>query len=471
MAPLAINTRKASSVASMNNDMTTEALRFLSQHPEIQAIDLLITDINGVIRGKRIEVDALDKVYSDGVFMPASLFSLDIRGITVEECGLGMDIGEPDKLCQAIPGSLKLSSWHHRPMAQLQMSMYEPDGQPFFADPRHILSRIVERFQQLKIQPVVAVELEFYLVDKERDIAGRLQPPLSPETGKRQQHGQVYAIDKLNSYEDFLEDVAHMAAEQGLPADTAVAENSPGQFEINLKHQADVLAACDNAIMLKRIIKAVAQKHGMQATFMAKPYGNEAGNGLHVHVSLVDAQGNNLFAATDAEFSDLLPYAVAGLLDTMPESMAIFCPNINSYRRMQPEHYAPVSATWVVDNRTVALRIPAGSAEARRIEHRVSGADANPYLVMAAILAGIDHGLRQQKMPIAATQGNAFTQDNAILPCQLRQALGLLAESQHLQHYLGQEFIKVYQTNKHFEMKSFEHYITPLEVDWYMNTL
>ncbi|ANG63037.1 gamma-glutamylputrescine synthetase [Marinobacterium aestuarii] len=445
----------------------TEAAIFLQQNPDMEAIDLLIPDLNGVIRGKRIEREGLEKVYEDGVNMPASLFSLDITGNTVESCGLGLEIGEPDRVCRPEPGTLKLAPWQRRPMAQLMMHMFEEDGSPFFGDPRHVLARVLKKFDALGLTPVVAVELEFYLIDQERDEAGRPQPPLSPRSGKRDEHTQVYSMTNLDDYANLLEDIAEYTAAQDIPADTAVAENAPGQFEINLKHQDDALVACDNALLLKRVIKSVAEQHGMEASFMAKPYSEEAGNGMHIHISLLDAQGNNVFA----KHQQMLEHGVGGLLQMMPASMALFCPNVNSYRRLQPGYYVPIAPNWGYDNRTVAVRIPAGTEAATRIEHRVSGADANPYLVMSALLAGVHHGLQQECKPGPDTEGNAFADETIGLPIRMPDALELFRQSEVLRNYLGSDFVDLYDSCKSDELSQFERHVSELETQWYLSTL
>ncbi len=450
---------------------SSEPIDFIKKNPDIEAIDLLIPDLNGVIRGKRIERDGLTKVYSHGVNMPASLFSLDITGNTIEECGLGQEIGEPDRICKPLPNTLTRASWQRRPMAQLLMNMYEEDGSPFFGDPRHVLARVAAHFKALGLTPVVAVELEFYLLDKERDADGKPQPPLSPKTGKREYHSQVYAMDNLDDYADFLDDISRITAEQGIPADTAVAENAPGQFEINLKHQADPLAACDNGILLKRVIKAVADKHGMEATFMAKPYEDDAGNGMHIHVSLLDETGNNAFSAQDQLYSETLEHAVGGLLQLMPASMALLCPNVNSYRRLQPGYYVATTQSWGIDNRTVAVRVPAGPANARRIEHRIAGADANPYLVMSAILAAIHYGISQRCDAGEPIEGNAFESELEPLPTRMSEALDALLEDKILQRYLGEDFVELYHTCKQEELASFERHVSALETEWCLKTL
>lgn len=449
-----------------------ELAEFLHAHPEVRSVDLLIPDVNGVLRGKRVDADLLDKVYKDGVNLPGSLFAADITGDTAEETGLGFEIGDADQVCRPVPGTLKFAPWHSRPTGQLMLSMYTLDGRPYFADPRHVLARVLERFKQdLGLTPVVAVEMEFYLIDKLRTEDGAPQPPISPVTGQREHKTQVYGISELDDYTAFLEDVGAACDVQGIPADTAVAEYAPGQYEINLHHEPDPLSACAHALLLKRVIKNVALRHGMEATFMAKPYDDMAGSGTHVHISLVDEAGRNVFADGSPQGSDLLRHAVGGLMATMVESMALFAPNANSYRRFRLHSFVPLAPGWAYNNRTTALRIPAGPDHARRIEHRVAGADVNPYLLTAAVLAGIHHGITGGIEPGPPIEGNAYEQLEPSLPVTWLQALQRLEEARVIPEYLGRDFIKVYLANKYAEREKFNRRISPLEYTWYLLTV
>jgi glutamine synthetase len=261
-----------------------EANAFLKEHPEVLYVDLLIADMNGVVRGKRIERTSLHKVYEKGINLPASLFALDINGSTVESTGLGLDIGDADRICYPIPDTLCNEPWQKRPTAQLLMTMHELEGEPFFADPREVLRQVVSKFDDMGLTICAAFELEFYLIDQE-NVNGRPQPPRSPISGKRPHSTQVYLIDDLDEYVDCLQDILEGAKEQGIPADAIVKESAPAQFEVNLHHVADPIKACDYAVLLKRLIKNIAYDHEMDTTFMAKPYPGQAGNGLHVHIS------------------------------------------------------------------------------------------------------------------------------------------------------------------------------------------
>jgi glutamine synthetase len=341
-----------------------------------EAIEVIIPDLNGVLRGKRVHGDELGKVLAGEMRLPSSVFGLDITGVDAPGTGLVWSIGDADATLVPVDGRVLPVPWGAQPTGQLLMTMVDDDGAPFFGDPRQVLARVVERFKARGLTPVVAVELEFYLLDRERDEAGRVQPPRIPGTGRRDTTTQVYGLEEVDNFADLFRDIAEACAAQEVPASTAVAEYAPGQYEVNLKHVDDPLLAGDHAVRLKRIVKGVARKHGLDATFMSKPYANQPGSGLHLHVSLIDGRGRNVFAGEEA-VNRPLRQALGGLTATMAEGMALFAANANAYRRFQEGTYAPLAPTWGYENRTVALRVPGGPARSRRVEHRVAGADAN----------------------------------------------------------------------------------------------
>lgn len=324
-----------------------EVKTWLERHPDTQYVDILLNDLNGVFRGKRIPVSALPKL-EKGCYFPASVFAMDILGNTVEEAGLGQSLGEPDNLCLPVTGTLVPSASDPQHIAQLLLTMCNQDGTPFDVEPRNVLNRLWQQLRNRGLFPVVAVELEFYLVDKKRDAEGFIQPPCSPGSDERNMQSQVYSVDNLDHFADVLRDIDDLARQQGIPADGALAEASPGQFEINLHHTRDVLRACDHAVQLKRLIRQVAENHGMTATFMAKPYEEYAGSGMHVHISMLDAADHNAFACDDGSDSPLMKRALAGMIDLMPASMALLAPNVNAYRRFVPDAYVPLQASWAI---------------------------------------------------------------------------------------------------------------------------
>jgi len=292
-----------------------------------EMVDLLLPDMNGLLRGKRITRDALDKVYNDGVCLPMSLIATDITGNTVEETGLGYDIGDEDRICRPVPGSLRNVPWSPRPMAQVLLSMEDAQGGTFEANPREVLQRVLARYTERGLTPVVAVELEFYLFDQRPDSEGRPEATINPVTGLRNRSTQVYYMEDLNDYRNFTDAVAAACRAQRIPADTAVAEYAPGQFEVNLKHRDDALQACDDAVYLKRAIKAVAQQQGAMASFMAKPRMDQAGSGMHIHVSLLDRDGRNIFASPVDAPADALKHAIGGLQHNAKDCLLLFAPH------------------------------------------------------------------------------------------------------------------------------------------------
>ena len=442
-----------------------EVKKYLERYPLTQHVDVLLTDLNGSFRGKRIPVGGLSKL-EKGCYFPASVFAMDILGNVVEEAGLGQELGEPDHVCVPVPGTLTPSAADPQYIAQVLLTMLDEDGTPFDVEPRNVLNRVWQRLRQRGLSPVVAVELEFYLIDRQRDAEGYLQPPCAPGTQERNTQSQVYSVDNLNHFADVLSEIDELARLQGIPADGAVAEASPGQFEVNLHHTDDVLQACDHALALKRLVRMVAENHNMQATFMAKPYEEHAGSGMHVHISMLNAQGNNVFADDDGEDSALLKQALAGMIALMPSSMALLAPNVNAYRRFQPGMYVPTQASWGHNNRTVALRIPCGEPENHRVEYRVAGADANPYLVMAAILAGMLYGLDNALPLPEPVTGNGLEQEGLPLPIRQSDALYEFEHQHALTHYLGERFTQVYHACKTDELLQFERRVTETEIDW-----
>ncbi|AKK01364.1 hypothetical protein PHLH5_13570 [Pseudomonas sp. Cab53] len=442
---------------------------FLTENPDIELFELFILDNNGVPRGKLLHRDELRAVYTSGRPLPSTILGLTLNGDDVENSGLVWDVGDID--CRAYPlsGSLQRLPWRLIPTAAVQVSMHPEEGMPAtVADPRYLLSRVIAALQADGYYPVMAAELEFYLLDAQRDSQGRPQPARDAD-GARPSATQVYGLRELEQIEPFLADLYAACKLQGIPARTAISEYAPGQVEITLEHRADALQAMDEAVRYKRLVKGVAHKHGMAACFMAKPFAHLAGSGLHMHVSLADEKGHNLFASEAAEGTPLLRHAVGGMLETLFDSLLMFCPNANSYRRFQSHSYAPLAATWGVDNRTVSLRVPGGPASSRHIEHRICGADANPYLAAAAILAGIHHGIRQQCDPGAPVEGNGYAQATALLPTDWLTTLSALEASTWAREAFGDEFLNVYLAVKRAEYRQFMGEVGEQDWRWYLH--
>ncbi len=447
-----------------------EAEHFLAAHPDVTNFQVILTDADGVGRGKSVRRNELARIYTHGRYLPGSILGLDITGADVEETGLVWEDGDADRACWPIPGTLVRSPWQVPAAGQLLISMYELDGTPSPGDPRHALKRVVDRFAELSLTPVVAIELEFYLIDRSRGEAGRVRPPASPVSGFRPSQLQAYLLTDLDDQAPFLAEVYAACETQGLPAQTLISEYAPGQLEIVLHHRADALRAVDDAIMYKRLVRGVAAKHGMDATFMAKPYAGSSGSGMHMHMSLQDAAGLNAFASDDPKGNELLRHAIGGMAATMAECVGIFAPNANSYRRFRRNSYAPLAPTWGVNNRSVSLRVPAGAPETRHVEHRVAGADANPYLAAAAMLAGAHRGIVDKLDPGPAIQGNGYEQVAASLPSNWYDALTRTEGSTFLKDYLGARFLEIYCAIKRAEQDRFYSQVTELDFEWYLRT-
>jgi glutamine synthetase len=448
---------------------------FLRAHPGIEYFDAFLNDLNTVERGKRLDRAGIAKAFASGLLMPGSMYALDVLGGTVEATGLGFDDGDADRPCQPIPGSLQRVPWHAEPVAQVQLSMFEKTGAGFFGDPRHVLAGVLERFRSRGLTPVVAIEYEFYLVDCERTPEGLPQPPRSPLTGRREFRTQICSMMDLEARSSLLAQIEADCRVQGIRTTSALAEYGPGQFEVNLTHRDDALLACDEALRFKRAVKGVARAHGCEATFLAKPYRDMAGSGLHVHVSLLDTSGRNIFECDEAVSHAPLRNAVGGLLGSLADGMLICAPGPNSYRRFRPEAYVPMTASWSIDNRGSAVRIPVSDAPNRRIEHRLAGADANPYLVVAWILAGIHHGLETSVEPAPPVRGNAYRQPTGLggetLPTHWATALERFSKGSTARDFLGTRFAELYATLKRAELEDFNSHVTAREIACYLGPI
>jgi glutamine synthetase len=446
-----------------------EARTFLESNPDVETVQLVITDANGVGRGKNIAREEVEALYRSGRNVAGSILGLDITGEDVEDTGLVWAVGDADQNCRPVAGSLSRAPWLSRPSAQVLGTMFELDGRTAKADPRHVLARTVARLQAKGLTPVVAVELEFYLL--QRDSAGRLGPARGLMTGRSSGSIDAYGLGRLDEMSPLFDDLYAAARAQGLPVRTLMSEYAPGQFEITLEHRADALRAVDEAVLFKRAIRGVASRHGCIACFMAKPFEGMAGTGMHLHASLGDEQGRNAFASDDPSGTPLLRHAIGGLRTTLADAMAVFAPHANSYRRFRAMSYAPVAPTWGVNNRSVSLRVPAGPAVSRHVEHRVAGADANPYLVAALVLGGMQHGIDNGIDPGPPVVGNGYEQSShGDLPTDWRAALERAGASEFLARTLGEEFLGVFLALKRREYEKFGALVSDRDYEWYLDS-
>lgn len=445
-----------------------EATEFLNRHPEVRHIQLMLTDLNGVLRGKSVRRQELERIYSEGLPLPSSIAALTADGDDAERTGLLWEIGDMDCVAWPVPGTLALSPWLKSPTAQVLM-MFDPvRGAPAAdADPRLAAARVIARLRADGYTPVMAVELEFYLLEPCLPGAG---PPRAATL--RGHHPHVYSVEEVESRSAFLDELYETCEAQGLTLSTTLSEFGAGQFEITLKHRADALRALDEAVMYKRAVKGVAQRHGLLASFMAKPFAVIPGSGMHLHLSLNDADGHNVFTSEQAQGNALLAHAIGGMAVSAGDMMALFAPFGNSYRRYRAYNCAPLVASWGVNNRTVSLRVPSGPADSRHVEHRICGADANPYAAAAAVLAGVHHGLTQRLDPGPPVTGDGYLASSAPrLPQHWQTAIDRFAASALAREYFGERFVEVYCAVKRTESDRYFGEIPQQDYDWYLHTL
>jgi len=444
--------------------------QWLQDNPEVARLQVAICDLNGVMRGKLIPREQAAKLGS-GVRMPLSAFGIDIWGEDVIGSEQVFETGDGDGICEFTGRGPFMLPWLDTPTAMAPLWMLDEQGVDNTGDPRRALATVCANYQALGLRPVVATELEFYLFDADLDDNGQPQPPSSPHTGLPAEGGALYALDELEAYEHFLRDVYEGCELQGIAADAAIAENGNGQFEINLLHVDDPLRAADDAVMFKRLVKGLARKHGYRASFMAKPYGNRSGNGMHLHFSVLDNDGNNIFDDGGEEGTELLKHAVAGCLNAAAESTLIFAPHLNSYRRMRPNTHAPTAISWGYENRTALIRIPGGSNKARRIEHRAAGADTNPYLVLAAVLGAAYEGI-QQKMPCPdATEGDAYTAGMDSLPLSWQDALDAFQSGAMMKKIFNTTVMTMFIGCKEQEIEALTTQVSDIEIRSYLDSV
>ena len=447
------------------NDLLDE---FLSANPDVQHVELINIDPSGIARGKWAPVSALKKAFGEGVNFPLSLHGLDAWGNEVPQTGLHIESGDLDGFCKAVPTSLSAVPWGGRQSdterpsnAQVILQMSEPDGAPFQACSRTVLESVVSGLEDDGLTAVCAFELEFHLL---REESGKDGFAIASIDGLPDAQF-MYGLDALAQKSGFFADVRQAAQWAHLPIDTIVKEAGPGQFEVNLNHRADALRAADDVVLLKRAIQECARKHDMIASFMAKPFIGQPGNGMHVHTSLLDEKGVNVFSGADGK--ERQRHAVTGLYNTLSDMTLVFINTFNGFRRMASGSYAPTRINWGENNRSVALRLPAAPDEAQRVEHRVSGADANPYLVLSAIIHGMAMGLRNADDPPDALIGNAYEaatlNRGEPLPDTLERALSIFVQSEFATHTLGEQMKSVLSAIKQAEIDGFANDISPME--------
>ncbi|KAJ54165.1 glutamine synthetase [Actibacterium mucosum KCTC 23349] len=388
-----------------------------------RTIRVAACDLNGQARGKRLPESYATKL--DGaVRLPFSALNLDIFGADIENSPLVFESGDADGALQPTDRGPVPMPWLQGAPMFYPMTLVE-NGVPWPGDPRGALINVLDRFAARGWRVMAATELEFYLLDtSDRQV----RAPLLPGTDTRLSGDEILSLQLLDGFDAFFSDLYANAAAMGLPAQAAIAEGGVGQFEVNLNHQ-DALRAADDTWLFKMLVKGVAHAHGLTASFAAKPFPAQAGNGLHVHFSIIDRDGNNVFDDGSDTGNDTLRHAVGGLLATMRDQTLIFAPHANSFARFTPGSHAPTALCWAYENRTASIRIPGGSPKARRIEHRVAGGDTNPYLMLAAILGGAMNGIDDAINPPPPITGNAYAQDLPQMAGSWVEAIDFFADS------------------------------------------
>ena len=443
------------------SDLLAEVRAFRQRNPEVRYVDLISLDIPGHFYGKRYPIDMLEKVAGGSVLkLPQNCVLLGVQGGLFKIGDYCFNDGDPDAVRRLVPGTLKPVTWEGQPLGQMLITSDGTD-QPIVFEPREVLARVLARLARKGIHPVVAFELEFYLFDKQlRD--GLPQFPRDHLSDDADDQPNMH-IERLSRFAPVLDEMVDAAQALGIDATVITAELGPGQFEINFGHLDDGLRAADWAALFCRSTRGVALKHGYRASFMAKPYLQHPGSGMHVHVSLYDAAGHNLLAARQQQ---PLRHAIAGCLDLLPACMPVFAPNHNAFRRLGGTTNIATQASWGYEDRDACLRIPESDANNLRVEYRLAGADANPYLVLAAILVGLEHGLEAGREPILPL--NEDRSSGIAFPLDMLEAVRAMQHQPQLREGLGGEFVDVYCENKRQDHLAFMQEISAREYRWFM---
>ena len=420
----------------------------------IEDVEAFVPDMAGSARGK---VVPSDKFGAGEMKMPEAIFSQTISGDYIADAS---NVEDRDMLLSPDPTTIRPVPWATDPAASVFLDCYHRDGSAVAQSPRNVLRTVLAKYEARGWIPVVAPEVEFYLLSPHSDPTLEAEPP-EGRLGWTEGARQPYSIDTMNDFDPFINDVYKYCEAQGIRIDTLSQEMGPAQFEINFLH-GNALDNADQVFLFKRTIREAAIEHEMHATFLAKPMAGDAGSALHIHQSVVDKKGNNIFSMPNGEASDLFYGFLGGLQRYMPDALLVFAPYVNSYRRFVNPDSSPVNLSWAIDNRTVGLRVPDSSPDARRIENRLAGSDVNPYLVIAASLACGYLGMVEGLKPDEAIVGSAYGKD-VELHRHIYSAIEALRDSNAMRSILGDEFVTLYTALKNEEYREFQEIITPWE--------
>jgi glutamine synthetase len=431
--------------------------QFLKDHG-ITEVEALVPDMAGVARGKVMPAEKYAE--DEGMRLPESIFLQTVTGEYPSDDS-SIHPSEIDIALTGDPKTIRVVPWAAEPTAQVIHDCFYDDGRPVPMAPRYVLRRVLDLYTAKGWRPVVAPELEFFLVEPNTDPDYPLKPPIG-RSGRAEIGRQAYSIAAVNEFDPLFDDIYQFCEAQDLDIDTLIHEEGAAQMEINLNH-GDALDLADQAFLFKRTAREAALRHKMYATFMAKPLAGEPGSAMHIHQSIVDARtGDNIFSDAEGKPSPLFESFIAGLQKYLPSSMSLFGPNVNSYRRITPHLSAPINVQWGFDNRTAGLRVPVSEPQARRVENRLGGADANPYLAIAASLACGYLGMIEGLKPTAPITGSAYDLPFS-LPRSLADALAMLQSSKTLVEVFGERFVAAYCAVKENEYETFSRVISSWE--------
>lgn len=428
----------------------------------IEDIECITPDLAGVPRGKMMPSNKFTS--NTALALPSALFRKTISGDYPEETGdFRYDPNDGDLKLMPDLSTLCAVPWETDPTAAVICDVVDSKGEGVAYTPRAVLKRVIAAYEEKGWTPVVAPEIEFYLVARNTNPDEPLMPPTG-RSGRPIAGGQAYSIAGVNEFDELIDDIYHFSEAQGLEIDTLIHEEGPSQLEINLRH-GDPLALADQVFMFKRVIREAALKYDMFATFMAKPIQGSSGSAMHIHQSVLDNDGNNIFSDADGSESELFRSFIGGMQHYVPRSLVMFAPYVNSYRRLAPDMAAPVNTEWGYDNRTTAFRVPTSDAKARRVENRLPGSDANPYLALAASLACGYLGMVNNLVPTSPTADTA-NEGEVDLPRGLLDAVSLFEAERDFDDILGREFVANYAGVKRGEYETFMQVISPWEREY-----
>jgi glutamine synthetase len=440
--------------------MTLNMATWLADH-KIDEVECIVPDINGVQRGKVLPAKKfLSSMREKSLRIPGSIFICTIDGHYPDDISDIWD-KDPDKTLIPDPETLCLAPGFKSPTAFVIADVYNSDGSVVDLAPRALLKKVLSLYAAKGWRPIVAPEVEFYLVSQNIDPDFPLTPPTG-QSGRAETASQPYGLEAMNEYEDIIDHIYDDCELMGLDIDTMIHEMGAAQLEVNFIH-GDPLKLADSVFLFKRVVRNVAKQHGVYATFMANPIAGQPGSAMHIHQSVLDLEtGKNLFSTSNGRDSALFRSYIAGLIRLMPQISPMWAPNVNSFRRMRPDSSAPINVQWGEDNRSCGFRVPISDKHNRRVENRLPGADSNPYLAMAASLVCGYIGMVERMVPAKAITGSAYNRART-LPRTLESALDRFYGCKKVRALLGDDFFEIFFAIKDYELFNYQSVVSSWE--------